>query len=128
MAQDPNAHANDNGNGDVDGDGNGDGNGEKTQLEIAMDNLLELGIPNLQPLEFTEDQMNAGTVGELNDWAKKNLDAASYSEYRVLRRKDIKIEWLVLKIKAINQARASLLAKLQGVVPGSQQQQEQKRM
>ena len=122
MAQDPNAHANDNGN----GDGNGDGDGEpKTQLEMAMDNLLALGIPNLQPLNYTEQQMNAGTVGEMNDWAKANLDAASFREYRVLRRKDIKVEWLVMKIKAINEARASLLKRLEGA-PAVQQQQQPK--
>ena len=117
MAQDPNAHANDHGN------GNGDGDEPKTQLEIAMDNLLELGIPNLQPLDFTEDQMNSSTVGELNDWAKNNLDAASFQEYRVIRRKDTKIEWLALKVQAINEARASLLARLQGGAPAAAQQQ-----
>ena len=125
MAQDPNAQGAGNGNGD--GDGNGDVNGEqepKTHLEIAMDNLLQLGIPNLKPLDYTEDQMNAGTVGEMNDWAKANLDAAAYQEYRGLRRKDSKIEWLVFKIKAINEARASLLARLQAA-PGAPQQQQQ---
>ena len=124
MAQDPNAPADDHGNGNGNGDPNGDG-APKTQLELAMDNLLELGIPNLQPLDYTEDQMTKGTVGEMNDWAKKNLDAASYQSYRALRRKESKIEWLVLKIKSINEARGSLLARLQGVAPVVQQQQVQ---
>ena len=120
MAQAPNPNPNGNENGDGNGNGNDmemenpNENGDPTQLELAMQSLAALGITNLQPLTFTAQEMEATNVKDLLAWVKNNLDLESYNEFKAIRRKETKIEWLQSKLVAINEARASLLARLTG--------------
>ena len=126
MANNPNGNNNNDGNGNGNGipiDDPNENQGEPSPLDMALNNLRELGISNLQPLEFSEEEMKNTTVPDLLKWAKENLDKDAFQDFKVIKFKDRKIEWLKFKIRAVNEARASLLEKLTGV-PAQQQQHQ----
>ena len=75
---------------------------KQSELGAFLQQMQGVTMEKLEPLKLTKTEMNRMKVGELNNWVYSNLDQSCHGEYRARGNKENKMEWLLVKIDAVN--------------------------